>query len=69
MHVKPISESDGTFSSDEKPTAPENPRFLCRCGSNQVYYRVWNSDCGGFRDVKYRCAACGRVWWVEGPDS
>lgn len=69
MHTKPMSESEGAFSLGWKPTAPENPEFRCSCGSNQVSYRIWNSDCGGFEDVLYHCRSCGRTWWVEGPDA
>ena len=70
MHTAPMPESDGTFESDWKPTKPENPTFTCRaCGSDNVWYRVWESSCGGYEDVKYHCRACGRVWWVEGADA
>jgi hypothetical protein len=60
--------SDGNFTDDWKPTASENPAFRCTCGSNNVWYRCWESSCGGFEDVKYECRTCGRVWWVESAD-
>jgi hypothetical protein len=59
----------GTFLNDWKPTATENPAFKCRCGSNNVWYRKWESNCGGFEDVIYKCHSCDRSWWVESSDS
>lgn len=43
----------------------------CRhCGIvGWVYYRNWESNCGGYDDAKFECGACGEVWWVEGPDA
>ena len=70
MHDKPMAESEGTFRADWKPTRAENPDFKCReCGSDDVHYRIWESSCGGYEDVKYRCRGCGRTWWVEGADA
>ncbi len=69
MHTKPMAESDGTFDGDMKPTKTENPDFRCRCGSDDVWYRVWDSSCGGYSDTKYECRACKRTWWVESADS
>lgn len=60
---------EGTFRNAWKPTAPEAPEFRCRCGSDEVLYRVWESDDGAYEDVKYRCGTCGRTWWVEGSDA
>jgi len=66
MHSKPMSESDGTFDSDWKLS----DRACPYCGVNgQRDYRVWESSCGGYEDEHNRCLACGKVWWVEGPDS
>jgi DNA-directed RNA polymerase subunit M/transcription elongation factor TFIIS len=70
MHTREMAESEGTFRSDWKPTRAENPRFKCRkCGSDDVWYRVWDSDDGGFEDVEYECRGCGRKWWFEGSDA
>lgn len=66
MHTRPMAESEGQFKDGWKPS----PRPCPHCGvEGQRYYRVWESDCGGFEDEKNECRACGKVWWVEGPDS
>ena len=63
MHTKPMKESDGT-SGDWKPgTIPCH-----KCGQETVQYRVWESSCGGYEDVHYRCLNCKNEWWVEGDD-
>ena len=68
MHNKPMRSSDGEFG-DWKPTKSENPDFKCReCGSREVWYRVWESSCGGHEDVNYECRGCRRTWWVDGAD-
>lgn len=64
-----MSEPAGTYQDDWKPTAPVNANFKCRCGSNDVWFRNWDSSCGGFEDVHYQCRACGRDWWVESADA
>ncbi len=57
-------------TDDWKPTKAENPEFKCRvCGSNDVWYSIWESSCGGFEDVHYECRACKRDWWIESSDS
>jgi transposase-like protein len=44
--------------------------FHCpACKSDHVTYRDWESDCGGYEDTCYKCEACGKIWWVEGPDA
>lgn len=69
MHTNPLAESSGT-RSDWKPTKAENPTYTCRkCGSDDVWYCVWESACGGYEDLKYECRNCKRVWWVEGADA
>lgn len=70
MHTKPMSESEGNFQNGWLPTVAENPQFCCRnCGSQDVWYRLWESSCGGYEDVKYQCRGCGRIWWVESADA
>jgi DNA-directed RNA polymerase subunit M/transcription elongation factor TFIIS len=70
MHNKPMSESEGQFQADWKPTKAESPHFKCRkCGSDDVWYRIWDSDCGGFEDAQYECHCCGYKWWCESSDS
>jgi hypothetical protein len=66
MHSKPMHESEGTFETDWLKAARSCPE--CET-SDQVYYRVWESNCGGYEDVQCQCRACGKVWWVEGSDA
>lgn len=56
------------YEGDWKPTGSEAP---CRkCGAvGHIDYRMWESSCGGYEDVHYRCTACGQDWWVEGADA
>ncbi len=70
MHNQPILESSGEFRADGwKPTKPENPAFTCqKCGSDNVWYRTWESSDEAYEDIKYSCRSCGRNWWVEGDD-
>jgi hypothetical protein len=51
-----------------KPVESDAP---CRkCGAvGQIEYSTWESSCGGYEDEHYRCKACGKDWWIEGPDS
>ena len=57
------------YTTDWKPTKPENPGFKCRkCGSDDVWYREWEDD-EGHLDLHYECRGCGRTWWFEGPDA
>jgi hypothetical protein len=70
MHTHPMDESEGDFRESWKPTRAENPGFCRRkCGSNDVYYRIWDSSDGGYVDFQYECRGCGREWWVEGADA
>lgn len=55
--------------SNWKPTRLENPDFTCKnCGSDDVWYAIWESSDGAHEDYKYDCHACNHVWWVEGSD-
>jgi hypothetical protein len=66
VSTKPMNDSDGTFKDEWKKV----PQCLCpKCGSQNVYCRTWESDCGGFEDDNFKCANCGHVWWVEGADA
>lgn len=70
MHTAPMAESEGKFEDGWKPTKAENPDFkCCKCGSDDVHYKIWESSCGGYEDVKYECRGCKRRWWCEGSDS
>lgn len=64
MHTKEVSESDGEFGGMKRASRP-----CPKCGSADHFYRVWESDCGGYEDEKHECRACGKTWWVESADS
>ena len=65
MHSQPMSEDQGKFGGWQP-----DPRACPACKtSEQVYYRLWESNDGGFEDYKYHCRACGKVWWIDGIDS
>ena len=67
MHTGPV---EGDYNDGWKPTKVDAPSFKCRqCGSDDVWYREWESSCGGYEDVHYECRGCGHSWWVEGPDA
>ena len=64
MHTKTMSDLEGNFGSWKKSN------FKCRfCKSDQTYYQIWESSCGGYEDEKHECRSCKKTWWVEGPDS
>lgn len=65
MHTGPVP---GTFETDWKPA---NFQYAScpKCGSKDASYREWESSCSGYKDLKYRCNACGHTWWVEGSDA
>ena len=68
-HTGPVS---GDYEKDWQKTnsAQTNPGFKCRkCGSHDISFREWESSCGGYEDIHYRCDACKHDWWVEGADS
>lgn len=66
MHTKQISESDGKF--EKEGIAGE--LFCPKCKRNGVMrWKIWESSCGGYEDVKYTCGACGHYWWIDGADS
>ena len=70
MSTGSMPENAGTFQADWKPTRAENPSFKCyKCGSDDVWYRTWDSLCGGYTDVKYECQGCDHRWWVESSDA
>ena len=72
MHSKPMAESEGEFRDAMKPAIGRDGKpWPCRkCGvAGHVVYRIWESSCGGYEDIKYCCSSCGKTWWVEGSDS
>lgn len=62
IHTGPVP---GKFTS----AAVKSQMKCVACGEQQVSCTPWESDCGGYEDYQYECDACGKVWWVEGPDS
>lgn len=75
MHSQPMSESQGEFQDDWKHAVVKDAEgndvgWPCRkCDGRNVYYKEWESSCGGYEDMKYECRDCKRTWWVEGADS
>lgn len=64
MHTAPMKDSEGDFGE------PEHSDDKCRkCGTDRVFFRRWDSHCGGYTDLLYECRACGHMWWIEGPDA
>ncbi len=64
MHDKPVSESDGRSGPWHATDRP-----CPNCQERKTEYRSWESSDGGHVDWKYRCAACGHSWWIDGCDS
>lgn len=64
MHVNEMSESKGDFEAVRKSVRP-----CPKCGSDEHYYRVWVSHCGGYEDEEHVCHACHERWWVESADA
>jgi len=55
----------GKFTSEETKSV-----LTCKCGAaNMIYYRTWESYCGGYEDIYYKCKSCSKTWWIEGSDS
>jgi len=65
MHTKEMKDSEGVFSDFKWSSC------ACRYCKHEggVRYRIWESNCGGYEDLKYECMLCGGMWWVEGSDS
>jgi DNA-directed RNA polymerase subunit M/transcription elongation factor TFIIS len=67
MHEGPVK---GDYTSEWKKTEIVNSKFGCAlCGSKEVFFRTWESACGGYDDTHYKCIECGHQWWVESDDS
>jgi hypothetical protein len=48
----------------------EGSSYICRkCRSLDVWYRIFESSCGGFADEKYICRTCKAEWWIDGVDA
>lgn len=65
MHTGPLPDSAGTFDAP-KPTDRHCRDKDC---DGAVQVRTWESSDGAYEDLQYRCAKCGKGWWVEGIDS
>ena len=59
-----------SYQHDWKPTVDEAPTYSCKqCGSLNVWYRTWESSCGGYEDIEYHCRNCDQKWWHESSDA
>lgn len=57
------------YQTDWQPAAcAEVPCHKCGV-AGQIEFREWESSCGGYEDLRYRCNSCGEHWWVEGADA
>jgi len=63
MHIESMSDFDGTFEESRVALV------VCKCGSEDVTARDWESSCGGYNDTKYICNKCQHKWWMEGADA
>lgn len=63
MHIEPMPDSSGEFGPEKPHDKP------CSDCGGAVVWSLWESHCGGYEDLRYRCTRCKHVWWVEGPDS
>ncbi len=66
MQGKQTADSGGTFHDEWKPV--DRPCPKCKA-EGTWFFRVWNCDCGDYKDEQHECRACGKRWWVEGPDA
>jgi hypothetical protein len=62
MHTGPVP---GNFVGERFHSSERCVHCKCRT----LYFQHWESDCGGYNDVRYECKTCGDVYWVEGSDS
>lgn len=64
-HIGPMKESEGTFTAAELCT-----RYCLKCAKDtDQLAQLWESNCGGYEDMKFTCPVCGTVEWVDGIDS
>lgn len=64
MHTQPMADSEGTFDSWK-----DSDKICPICNTPTMQYRVWESSCGGYEDLQYKCTTCNHGWWVDGIDS
>jgi hypothetical protein len=74
MHSRSMNDSEGTFDRWQHAIVEgedgHSSPWPCRvCGGVEVFFRHWESDCGGHDDIQYHCRTCDRKWWVDGPDA
>jgi hypothetical protein len=67
MHTAPMRDSDGDFGKWQR-SAGRCRKCLSEV-AHEVFFRRWDSHCGGYSDLQYKCLVCNYTWWVEGPDS
>lgn len=65
-HFAPMKETEGKFGEEMVSS-----RMCPACEKHHVIVRMWQSNCGGFEDLQFRCTTdgCGKVWWVDGSDA
>ena len=71
MAPKPTTTSRRITGMTSTPWKAVEDNVPCRkCGvAGQIEHSTWESSCGGYEDEHYRCKACGKDWWCEGPDA
>ncbi len=65
MHTKSMNDSDGTFSEWRLAVNRKCPE----CHDKNTAYRIWTSNCGGYKDCQYHCYVCTHRWWIDGIDA
>jgi hypothetical protein len=64
-HTGPMPESAGTITDTQTCT-----RHCLKCAeATQHLAQLWESNCGGYEDMKFTCMICGTVEWIDGIDS
>lgn len=62
MHTGPVP---GSYTS-----AWKKEEYVCyKCKTDNLYFKEWDSSCGGYTDYQYECRNCGHKWWAESPDA
>lgn len=64
-HMRQVDDSEGDF---RQWRAVGRPCPHCRSAEGW-HYRLWESSDGAYEDEQHKCTACGRIWWVDGPDA
>lgn len=62
--ARTYSEFEGDLSA-----ARLTPHICKKCNNKTVFAQEWESSDGGYTDYKYTCKTCGKIFWIDGPDS